>query len=182
MVGYPGTFSREDLDTSGEPTLELYDLDADPGETTDLAEEHPDILAGLRAGYEAWLDDVRGTRQFTPGVIHLGSESENPAHLCRYQDGTYRDGVPHGWSVEIERGGRYRLTIYRGEATAEGRLYVSWNSKQSSRPLAAGQSAAVFELSAGKGVLDVWFVENGKERVVISDNSTLGDVDVERLD
>jgi hypothetical protein len=30
--------------------------------------------------------------------------------------------------------------------------------------------------------MDVWFVEEGGRRVVVSDNSTLGDVDVEILD
>jgi hypothetical protein len=68
MIGYPGTFSREDLDTSGEPVLELYDVAGDPGETANLADTHPDVLASLRAGYEAWFDDVKRTRRFAPGV------------------------------------------------------------------------------------------------------------------
>jgi len=182
MVGYPGTFSQENLDTSGEPVLELYDLSADPGEATDLAGTQPQALARLRSGYEAWFEDVKATRQFTPGVIHVGSVSENPVLLCRYQDGSYRDGIPHGWSVEIERSGRYRFTINRGEFSGAGRLYVSWNGRQSSRPLAAGENSAVFALERGKGVIDVWSVEDGKERVIFSDNSTIGDAQVELVD
>ena len=182
MVGYPGTFSQENLDTSGEPVLELYDLATDPGEENDLAQAQPQALARLRAGYEAWFEDVKGTRQFAPGVIHVGSASENPVLLCRYQDGNYRDGVPHGWSVEIEQSGRYRLTINRGELSGPGKMYVSWDGRESSRPLPAGESSAVFELGRGKGVIDVWFVEDGKERVIFSDSSTIGNTEAELLD
>jgi arylsulfatase A len=33
--------------------VELYDLDADPGETSDLAAEHPDVVARIRAVMDA---------------------------------------------------------------------------------------------------------------------------------
>ena len=182
MVGYPGTFNQEDLDTSGQPLLELYDLEADSGEARDLAGEQPELLSALRAGYEAWFDDVTSSRHFTPGVIHLGSEHENPVRLCRYQDATYRAGAPHGWSVEIERGGRYRFTIHRGESTAAARLFVRWKGSDESRRLAEGENSAEFELPAGRGTIDAWFAEEGRQRVVISDGTTVGDVDVEFLD
>ena len=182
MVGYPGTFGQEDLDTSGDPLLELYDVAADPGEENNLAGEKPDVLARLRADYDAWFDDVSGTRGFTPGVIHLGSEAENPVRLCRYQDGTYRDGVPHGWSVRVERSGRYRFTINRGPLAGPGKLCVTWNGRTMGRPVGADSSSAEFELSDAVGVIDVWFQEEGQERVVFSANVPDGDVDVERLE
>jgi hypothetical protein len=182
MVGYPGSFSKEDLDTSADPLLELYDVAADPGEQHDLAGERPEVLARLRAGYDAWFDDVRGTRGFTPGVIHLGSEAENPVHLCRYQDGTYRDGVPTGWSVRVERSGRYRFTIQRGPLAGPGKLCATWNGRTMSRPVGADSSSAEFDLDAGPGTIDVWFQEEGKPRQVLSENAPVGDVDVERLE
>ena len=182
MVGYPDTFSREDLDTSADQVLELYDITADPGETNDLAAEYPQVLGKLRAGYESWFADVERTRGFTPGVIHVGSAAENPIRLSRYQDCTYRDGVPDGWQVRIERGGRYQVAINRGEAIGRATLYVSFNGKQSNQPLNAGENSAQFDLPAGSGVLDAWFVEEGKQRVIISDSSTLGNVDLKLLD
>jgi arylsulfatase A-like enzyme len=38
---------------------ELYDLDADPGETTNVIAKHPQIVASLRASYDAWWQDVQ---------------------------------------------------------------------------------------------------------------------------
>jgi hypothetical protein len=48
--------------------------------------------------------------------------------------------------------------------------------------VAAGENSGVFELSAGRGTIDVWIVEDDKQRVVVSDGSTVGDTDVERVD
>jgi arylsulfatase len=33
---------------------ELYDLQSDPGETTNLAEKHPEILRGLSEKWASW--------------------------------------------------------------------------------------------------------------------------------
>lgn len=37
---------------------ELYDLSADPAETTNVLEQHPDAAARLRLAYEAWWDSL----------------------------------------------------------------------------------------------------------------------------
>lgn len=38
---------------------ELYDLASDPGETKNVIEEHPDVVASLRAAYDEWWNDVQ---------------------------------------------------------------------------------------------------------------------------
>ena len=38
---------------------ELYDLYSDPGETTNVAEEHPDFVSEMRIAYEEWWNEVR---------------------------------------------------------------------------------------------------------------------------
>ena len=38
---------------------ELYDLKADPSETTNVFADHPDVVASLRATYEQWWADVQ---------------------------------------------------------------------------------------------------------------------------
>jgi arylsulfatase/arylsulfatase A len=42
----------------GPPRHELYDISADPGETTDLAGEHPEIVRGMTKQYDQWFTDV----------------------------------------------------------------------------------------------------------------------------
>jgi arylsulfatase len=38
---------------------ELYDLKDDPGETTNVIDKHPDVVAQLRGAYDAWWDEVQ---------------------------------------------------------------------------------------------------------------------------
>ena len=38
---------------------ELYDLEADPGETRDLSQEHPDRTRELLAALEGWTEEMR---------------------------------------------------------------------------------------------------------------------------
>jgi hypothetical protein len=182
MVGYPGTFNQRKLKTSREdPVLELYDLAADPGEKYNVADQHPEILARLRQAYDAWFDDVKSSRQFTPGYIHIGSDSENPTYLCRYQDSAYIDQVPTGWPVHIERSGKYEFTINRGDCIESGRLYVKLKNNVMSQPLRKGEDKAVFALDRCKAKLNVWVQEEGKPYVPRSAEDTVGDVIVKRL-
>ena len=74
---------------------ELYDLEQDPAEERDLALDHPELVADLRAAYRAWFDDVTTTRadNFAPPRIIIGSRAE-PATRLTWQD----------WRVEVEGG------------------------------------------------------------------------------
>ena len=38
---------------------ELYDLQADPGETKNVIAEHPEVVAKLRAAYDQWWTNVQ---------------------------------------------------------------------------------------------------------------------------
>ncbi len=38
---------------------ELYDLEADPGETTNVIDQHPDVVADMRGAYDAWWAEAR---------------------------------------------------------------------------------------------------------------------------
>jgi len=172
----PTTFGKERIELPEDPPAELYDLRADPGEQHDIASEHPELVTSLRTRYDAWFDDVRSTRNFTPGVIHLGSDHENPAVVCRYQDSAYVDGRPTSWSVVIERAGQYELTIDRGEETGDTVMHVSVNGEVTSKPLPEGANSAVFRLPAGPAELDIWAQRPNSERERITDNGTRGNV------
>lgn len=47
-----------------QPAWELYDIKADPGEQTDLATKHSDVVARLAAEYDQWWKSVR------PGMVN----------------------------------------------------------------------------------------------------------------
>ena len=51
---------------NGQLTL-LYDLQTDPGETENLAVEHPDIVARLETAHAAWAKDLPDT-PILPGL------------------------------------------------------------------------------------------------------------------
>jgi hypothetical protein len=181
LVGYPGTFSREEFSTSlDHPVLELFDLQRDPGEQHDLAQAHPEIVAELKTAYDAWFDDVRSTRHFTPGVIQIGSDKENPTHLCRYQDASWQGNSPTGWSVEILREGRYRVSVVH-EGEAPGSIYLAWQGKTESAPAPGKNPSATFTLAAGQGMMDIWFQANGEDRTLAASNGIQGDAILERL-
>jgi arylsulfatase/arylsulfatase A len=91
----------------------LFDMQADPFETTDLATKHPDIAESLRRSYETWFKDVSATRGYAPPRIHLGAAAENPTTLTR-QDWRGAGWGPKDrghWEVTVVREGRYHVTL-----------------------------------------------------------------------
>ena len=57
----------------GDFTWRLFDLSVDPGETTDLSAEEPDLFAEMRAEYEAYATET--------GVLELGPEDYAEAQV-----------------------------------------------------------------------------------------------------
>ena len=55
----PGTFAN--------PLVELYHLGRDPGETTNVAGEHPGIASGMLAQLTAWYTETQATATEQPG-------------------------------------------------------------------------------------------------------------------
>lgn len=49
---------RGESSIDGPPRHELYRISEDPGETTDLAAEHPEIVHRMKKQYDAWFTDV----------------------------------------------------------------------------------------------------------------------------
>ena len=109
----------------GDPNrLELYDILADPGQQHDIAAEHPDVVARLKADYEKWwkLASVRADEYVRIGLGGL----ENPMRLTCHdwhsddalkiwnQHGIRKGPVVNGrWAVNVDQSGRYRIELRR---------------------------------------------------------------------
>ena len=66
------------------PPLELYDLEHDPGETSNLATAHPDIVASLRTLGERELDQRKKARaRFVAGDDSLGATYLEWNHITK---------------------------------------------------------------------------------------------------
>ena len=121
----------------GRANFELYDMENDPLEEHNLAEEEPEIVADLLRQYEQWFDDVSNTRpdNYAPPRIHIGTPHEDPVVLTR-QDWRHVKGknwAPDSngyWELYAAQAGPYsvRLRFPKTEAAAEVTLEMGLKS------------------------------------------------------
>jgi arylsulfatase A-like enzyme len=106
---------------------ELYDMDADPGQETDVAAKYPKVFEKLRADYDAWWESLQPAfKKFS--TITLGHPSENPSQLTAHdwltqenvpwhqsaiRDGKLGFGHSGKWAVNISKAGSYKVTLRR---------------------------------------------------------------------
>ncbi|MEM8901654.1 MAG: sulfatase-like hydrolase/transferase, partial [Bacteroidota bacterium] len=101
---------------------ELYDITADPHQDHDVASEHPEVVAKMRAHLDAWWDEVKGTVNEPQRVI-IGSKHENPmlVSACEWLDvfvdqqiqtryGPKENGV---WHLRVAEAGEYEFELRR---------------------------------------------------------------------
>jgi hypothetical protein len=103
---------------------ELYDIHADPGQTSNVAADQPAVLSRMRAHYERWWARVEPQRNdFVP--TSLGAEQQPLVSLTSSDwENIYCDnaghirkaaGGPQGghWNVFVERAGEYEISLRR---------------------------------------------------------------------
>jgi arylsulfatase A-like enzyme len=175
---------------------ELFDLRADPGQTTDVAAEHADVVGRLTAAYEQWWASL--TPAFEREVRMVIGSSREPvtaltcmdwrADLSRIPwDQTQVRSMPVAngyWNVHVDQPGRYRFTLRHQPPAANFPLQATLAQVQVGQvtgtvPISSGATAAhlVLELSAGPARLQTWLTHR-------PDFITRGAffVEVERLD
>jgi arylsulfatase len=129
----------------------LYDLRTDPLQQRDVAAEHPEIAALLRAKLAAWWQQWGGNAN-KPEAVVIGHDAENPLLLtaCEWwdvfvdQQSQIRSGEPKRgfWHVDVDRAGDYLIELRRWPRDAD-------------LPLAAAAPAATLAdgaLPAGKAL------------------------------
>jgi arylsulfatase A-like enzyme len=101
---------------------ELYNVQTDPGQKTNVLAQYPDIAAKMCAHYENWWSHIEpAMREFQP--IHLGSQQEPVTVLTSHNwvapntsdQASVRRGVNQSgpWHVWVERAGPYEISLRR---------------------------------------------------------------------
>ncbi len=147
-------FGRERFD--GPPKFELYDVLNDPGETTNLIDQKPEVFARLRKAYDEWFDDVSRTRpdNYAPPRIYVGTPHENPTVLTRqdWRGGTWARNSIGYWELHVAKAGQYdvRLLFDPKDAAGFAELRIAGVAKRTQ--IAADATSCEFtgvELPAG---------------------------------
>jgi len=107
---------------------ELYDLTSDPLQQQDVAAEHPDVVAKMRAHLDQWWQVV-GAGANEPQRVVIGDEAENPMLLtaCEWLDvfidqqqqirrGDRKNGW---WELEVAEAGEYEFELRRWPRDAD---------------------------------------------------------------
>lgn len=100
----------------------LYDLESDPLQENDVADQHPDVADRLRAHLDDWWAEVEPIANEVQRII-IGSKKENPMALsaCEWMDifvdqqrqvriAARKNGY---WHLEVETAGTYTFELRR---------------------------------------------------------------------
>ncbi len=145
----------------------LYEIQADPAQRKNVAEQHPEVVARLRAHYELFWEKV--SPRLTAVRIDVGNPAENPTVLCS-QDWYMPTGNPPWnfgtikrlpkvtgpWMLEVKKAGRYRITLrqYPKEANktvVAVRAKVKIAGQAREQPVKPGSKGVVFEIDLPAG-------------------------------
>lgn len=112
---------------------QLYDIKADPGQQSDVASGHPEVMERLTKFYEDWWTELLPTFQ-NDTAIYLGHPQDNPARLTSHDwittkmtpwnqsqvrsamNGAANTGF---WNVFVHEAGDYEVRLRRWPETAD---------------------------------------------------------------
>ncbi|MDX2182117.1 MAG: arylsulfatase [Bryobacteraceae bacterium] len=138
---------------------ELFDLEKDPAESTDVAAQNPQILEQLRRDYDAWFASVT-EKGFDPVRIPIGTPHENPVMLSQQDWRGPRavwgpEALGH-WEVDVAQAGRYSASFLVNPGPA-CQLTFRLNGVERTVPVPAGLAEvrlASVDLPKGQGRLE----------------------------
>jgi arylsulfatase A-like enzyme len=162
---------------------ELYDITADSGQKSDIAEDHPDVVERLRGEYESWWTSLKPAMDHTVRFV-LGGD-ENPMTLSSHdwlmpgvnQAAWHQKHIQRGdlingpWAVDVKQAGTYEITLHRWppylnkpmEMTAARLTIGDIDQNQTVEPSATGATFRL-RLDAGPAMLQTWLTRpDGKE-------------------
>jgi arylsulfatase A-like enzyme len=147
--------------------FELYNLSADPNETTDLAAEKPETVARLKAEYDAWYAGFN-FNDFEPVRTWIGSEVQNPVMLTRqdWLGGELFDGELGHYALDVKSAGTYRITCRWSKLLKETHpVVLKINDRIYENSILYAESQCCFEvidLPVGPCRFEAWVEIDGK--------------------
>ncbi|PHS10299.1 MAG: N-acetylgalactosamine-4-sulfatase [Blastopirellula sp.] len=112
---------------------ELYDIKADPGQTKDVAADHPEVVKRLTDFYDAWWEELLPSFS-NATAIYLGHPQANPARLTSH-DWITTGSTPWNqshirkavtgekntgfWNVKVVEAGEYEIRLRRWPEEAD---------------------------------------------------------------
>jgi arylsulfatase A-like enzyme len=158
---------------------ELFDIQADPGQTMDVAAAHPDVVSRLTAAYEQWWASLVPAFDREVRIV-IGSPHEPETGLTCMDwradisripwDQTLVRSLPVAngyWNIQVDQPGRYQFTLRHQPAAADFPLQATLAQVQVGQvlrkePISPGATAAqlVLELEAGPARLQTWLTHD----------------------
>jgi arylsulfatase/arylsulfatase A len=149
-------FGNETL--KGAPKFELYNMEADPLEQNNLAQERPDMVEAMRRKYKQWFNNVGSTREdnYAPPRIHIGTEHENPVVLTR-QDWRHVKGrtwAPDSnghWELFAATSGEYDVRLRFPKLETGAHVTLDMSGRKLTAEVDKGATDCTFESVAVRG-------------------------------
>lgn len=156
---------------------ELYDIQRDPAQRTDVSADHKKVVEQLRALYVPFWESV--SPGMTPVAIDLGVATDNPTTLCS-QDWYLPTGNPPWnfgqinrlprvtgpWNVNVTKAGRYRFCLRQWPKEADKpiravRAAIQIGDQKMESPVSPKAKSVVFEidLPVGRTELRTWLFD-----------------------
>jgi hypothetical protein len=163
---------------------ELYDMESDPGQRTDVAAQHPQIVAELRGSYERWWTDM-GPSLARDAYIVVGSKAapvtelnamdwhtplvkDIPWDQTQVKAGPWSNGH---WMIEVARAGRYEFTLRQQPAAAKfplqatrARVRAGETETIAAVPGGATSARLRLDLKPGRMPLQTWLIDGSTDR------------------
>ncbi len=160
---------------------ELYDIEADPKQANDVAEDYPEVLEYMRAEYDTFWNDVSQEHDLISYMV-IGSD-EAPIVTLSSHDWLLDQLPPWNqthiingdvavesfWALEVEQAGEYEISLRRWPVEADkgindGTYGKAYNYKQArlriggtdvTKDIPAGAKEVTFKVTLEKGVTEL---------------------------
>lgn len=145
--------------------LELFDMQADPGQKSSVAAQHPEVVAKLKAEYDAWWKLTSGRADDYVRIV-LGGPDQRVRLTCHdwHGDGAERTWNQRGirtapaangfWAVEVARAGMYKIELRRWPEELDLPINAPYRDAGPNRETAPGKAIQAVKARVRIGAAD----------------------------